>query len=71
LDLLLEAGFLKGDPMPSISRLTWEGHEFLDNIRDAGIWGKTKAKLRDLPSVAVTLIREIALAETKKHLGLP
>jgi hypothetical protein len=37
LDLLIEAGFLKGKPgagfhAPLINRLTREGHEFLDGI---------------------------------------
>lgn len=26
----------------SVGRLTWEGHEFLDNIREDTIWNKTK-----------------------------
>lgn len=74
LTLLIEAGFIKGkigiDAL-AINRLTWDGHEFLDNIRDAGIWGKTKERLKGLPSVAISVIGEIAKAEVKKHLGLP
>jgi Hypothetical protein (DUF2513) len=75
LDMLVEAGLLRGsiglDKMPAISKLTWEGHEFLDNIRDHGIWSKTKARLAGLPSVAISIVGEIAKAEIKKHLGLP
>jgi hypothetical protein len=73
---LIEAGFLKGKiemgtPLHVISRLTWKGHEFLDDIRDSGIWEKTKKRLSGLPSVSLSIVAEIAKAEIKKHLGLP
>ena len=46
LSLLVEAGLVEGRPgsrgMPIISRLTWEGHEFLDVVRDDGVWRNTK-----------------------------
>ena len=46
LTLLVEAGFIKGRlfarGMPVVSGLTWEGHEFLDAVRDDGVWDKTK-----------------------------
>ena len=28
-------------------RLTWEGHEFLDKIRDPSMWGKIKLKVKE------------------------
>jgi hypothetical protein len=46
LILLIEAGLIDGQPgshgMPTVSRLTWEGHEFLDAVRDESVWKKTK-----------------------------
>jgi len=77
LHLLIEAGLVHGKPaavgtyMPWISKLTWQGHEFLDDIRDQQIWAKTKERLKGLPSVALSLMAEIAKAEIKKRLGLP
>jgi hypothetical protein len=76
IELLIEAGFVKGQislgmPLHVISKLTWNGHEFLDNIRDEGIWGKTKKRLSGLSSVGLSVVAEIAKAEIKKHLGLP
>ena len=74
LALLIEAGFVIGKTtmeMPIVSRLTWSGHEYLDNIRDQGIWHKTKERLGDLPSVSIGIVAEIAKAEIKKRLGLP
>jgi Hypothetical protein (DUF2513) len=74
--LLIEAGYLKGNirsgyTMPTISRLTNIGHDFLDNIRDPGIWAKTKERAGDLSGAALPVIAGIALAEVKKHFGLP
>lgn len=31
----------------SVGRLTWEGHEFLDKIREDTIWNKTKATIAE------------------------
>lgn len=73
--LLIEAGLVKGktgvEVMPAINRLTWQGHEFLPDIRDPGVWAKTKERLRDLPAVGIAVIGEIAKAEIKRHLNLP
>ena len=50
---LIEAKILKsgsGDgaiAMALARRLTWEGHEFLDKIRDPSMWGKIKAKVQE------------------------
>lgn len=46
LTLLVEEGFIEGRPgsrgMPTVSRLTWKGHEFLDAVRDDKVWKTTK-----------------------------
>lgn len=49
--LLIEAGLaqgssLVGDDVPiaiTLHRLTWDGHEFLDNVKDDNMWQKIKA----------------------------
>ena len=75
LELLMEAGFLKGKSgigfgAPMVNKLTWKGHEFLDDIRDQDIWAKTKERLKGLQSVALSVVSEVAKAEIKKRLGL-
>jgi hypothetical protein len=56
--LLKEAGLIEANIMKSSSgdgaiaialarKLTWEGHEFLDKIRDPSMWGKIKAKVAE------------------------
>jgi hypothetical protein len=76
VDLLIDAGLLVGsDPTMDaestpISRLTWDGHEFADNIKDMSIWKRVKARIDGLPGVAVKVIAAVAESEIKKHLGL-
>lgn len=50
--LLIEAGLVKGQVSQRLGpevrhffaqRLTWEGHEFLDSIRNSAVWEKTKS----------------------------
>ena len=78
LVLLRDAGFigakrgLSGDW--SISALTWEGHEFLDAVRDDGTWKKTKASAGKVGSWSVSMLGDIAKAigkaEVKRLTGL-
>jgi hypothetical protein len=73
VDLLLEAGLVtgtNGNPFPLVAKLTWKGHEFLDDIRDPGIWASVKERTKGLTSVALTIIAAVAEAEVKKKLGL-
>lgn len=48
-----------------VGSLTWEGHEFLDSIRDNTVWTKTKEVMKDkgLPFVLDT-VKQIASAIT-------
>jgi len=74
IDLLFEANYIDGyktlDPLPAVSRLTWYGHEFLGSISDPGVWAKVKERMKGLPTVALSVVFELAKAELKKHLQL-
>lgn len=68
-DANTEYGFLMQD-----ASLTWRGHEFLDDIRDAEIWKKTKAGAAKAGSWSVGLLGELArgyLRQKAGQLGLP
>lgn len=54
----------------SFTCLTWEGHEYLDNIRDEGIWRTVQTKIKPVGSVAVGIIANLAEAAIKEKLGL-
>jgi len=52
--LLSEAGWLEASNHSSSAgyswkpkRLTWQGHEFLDNARNDTVWNSTKAKVKE------------------------
>ena len=76
LNLLIEAGYVLGETtmqmqMPTISKLTWQGHEFLEDIRDPEIWRTTKDRAKKLAGLGLGLMWEIAKAEIKAKVGLP
>jgi hypothetical protein len=54
-----------------IKGLTWNGHEFLNDIRDPEVWRKTKERTKAVAGVGLQFFWEIAKAEIKTKLGLP
>ena len=68
---LLDAGFIKavsvpilGHINPQISRikdLTYQGHEFLADIRSDSIWNKTKDRAKTIGSESLHALRDIAV----------
>ncbi len=71
--ILIEAGLLDGEVrdclentsmIPSevdITRLTWGGHEFLDNIRSEEVWAKIKSEFKDASvSTIVSVGKQLA-----------
>lgn len=68
-DKLIEAEFISGSrknyisnslPDIRITSLTWSGHQFLDNIRDDGVWKDTKKIISKFSSVSLGLVGSIA-----------
>lgn len=66
---LTEAGYLNAkitsganNPVFSvnISSLSWEGHKFLDSVRDNEVWKQTKSIISKFSSVSITTIENIA-----------
>lgn len=65
---LKDAGYIKGNVRKYINgeadvyvnELTWDGHKFLDNIRDDGVWKTTKEKLSKFSSVSLSIIENVA-----------
>jgi len=44
----------------SIGDITWDGHEFLDNVRDNKVWSKVKDVAKDTSSMSVSLLSKLA-----------
>jgi repressor of nif and glnA expression len=53
--MLIEKGLIEGECSEPLGgglyclpeRLTWEGHEFLDNMRDQAMWNRVKSTIRE------------------------
>lgn len=64
---LSETNYLHSNPLISNNNLrefstgmlTWEGHEFLDTIRDTQVWSKTKIVTNKLESVSIGMLSKI------------
>ncbi|GIO42468.1 DUF2513 domain-containing protein [Paenibacillus apis] len=51
--------------------ITWDGHQFLDNIRDNSVWSGTKDKVFSaVSSVSLPILAEVAGSYIKSKLGL-
>lgn len=72
LNLLYQAGFLNGEPVKSSTSdrlirvipfdLTWEGHEFLEAVRDPEIWRRAKAGAASAGTASIQFIWGMAKA---------
>ena len=80
LHLLLEAGLLEklGESRHAkllhIRGLTWEGHDFLDTVRDPEVWKRTKAGALAIGGWTFGMLKEFGVAYlkqvAKERLGL-
>lgn len=80
-EIMAEAGLLHASPSMTtgsrytdvfIKRLTWEGHDLLDAIRDDSVWTGTKARLGEpVGTAALEVVKAVAVSLTRTALGLP
>lgn len=75
LVLTHEAGLIEGSLWSgmnsrtfNVRRLTWRGHEFLDNIRDPEIWQKTKLGAEKFGGFSIDVVAAIAKGLVKKKI---
>ena len=73
--LLEEARFVEasftGGPTALVHRLTWDGHEFLDSVRDSKVWAKVTGKLKEVGGTAsFDIVKALAVGYVKEKLGL-
>lgn len=68
-DKLFEANYLNciksnqfnnSSPSIIIKSITYDGHQFLDNIRDDGVWKNTKSILSKFTSTSLGIISDIS-----------
>lgn len=60
--------------MLDIDSITWDGHMFLDSIRDDGLWSEIKSKIGNTAKVSISTISKVAtelgVTFLKNELGL-
>lgn len=73
LRLIVEAGlitsrgrFANGDFR--FDRMTWSGHDFVDSVRDAAIWARTKNGAEAAGGFTVDLLKDLAKGFIKKQI---
>ncbi len=49
-------------------RLTWDGHDFLDSIRDPVIWQETKEGVKKAGGFSLELLGDLAKGLLKKKI---
>lgn len=60
-----------GGILVRIDALTWEGHQYLDCIRDENIWSQARNKVSGFGGVPLKILGEIAASLIRSHVGLP
>jgi hypothetical protein len=80
LELLIEAQLVVGEvhhmmggnrPVMRIERLSWEGHEFLDNARNEPVWKEAMKTIADKGgSTTVGVLTQLLASVAKQHFGL-
>lgn len=53
-----------------VKAITWQGHEFLDSVRDDGVWSQTREKLKPFGSASLEIVKSVAVACLTSKLGL-
>jgi Hypothetical protein (DUF2513) len=85
LDLLIEARLVigevhrfQGDPLQGgfspifvVARLSWDGHEFLDNARNEFVWKDTMKQVKEKGGgISIALLTQLLISVAKQHFGL-
>jgi hypothetical protein len=70
LDMMIKKGLVDGElnQMEIISGLTWDGHDFLDSIRDPVIWQATKDGAKKAGGFSLELLGALAKGLIKKKI---
>ena len=68
-ELLCDAGFFDSKSS-GVYRLTSQGHDYLDAVRDEGIWKQTKKAVADTGgSATLEIVKSVAVALLKERIG--
>ena len=55
----------------SVDSITYQGHQFLDTIRDENVWSNAKSKIKAVASVTLPILQDLCTSYLRSKLGLP
>ena len=55
----------------SVDSITYQGHQFLDTIRDENVWSNAKSKIKTVASVTLPILQDLCASYLRLKLGLP
>ena len=80
LDLLIKQKLVIGEvhplqggfsPIFVVEKLSWEGHEFLENTRNESVWKETVKIVKEKGgSMAIGVLTQVAASVAKQRMGL-
>ena len=81
LKILDQAGYIQNKtkwagnkPLWIYASLNWQGHDFIESVRDDSIWNKTKEGIKtkglEFGSVPIEVIKDFATLQIKNLFGL-
>lgn len=76
LEILVDAGYIEvGNLVETYEgksylkcRLTWDGQDYLNAVRDSSVWNKVKEEAARLEGVPVAVIKDMAVAAVRTAL---
>jgi hypothetical protein len=67
---LVKASFM-GGPTSEIHHLTWQGHDYLEAVRDPGVWGKVAKRVKEEGgTITFEILKAWAIGFGKEQLGM-
>lgn len=77
IELLIEANLIvgsvkklsRGKKRVTLIKLTWDGHEFLDDIRDETAWQKVKDGANEVGSFGIDTLKQLAKGYIKTQVA--
>ncbi|QFY85039.1 DUF2513 domain-containing protein [Bacillus subtilis] len=69
VEKLVEAEFIKADlDKIEVGQMTYNGHMFLETIKDRNVWEKTKAVVSKVEGVSLSILTDVASSILKSYL---
>jgi hypothetical protein len=53
-----------------VNSITYDGHQFLDNVRDPAIWKSTKNVIAKVSSASIPIVMQVAIQQIRTSLGI-